>query len=92
MTDAVCDRGNVRRDALVLLGFMALLLIPSLFTRDLWNPDEPRYMEVARQMTVTGNYLVPHLNGQLYPDKPPMFFWLTALLLVMANPSNSGVS
>ncbi|MFI5401846.1 MAG: ArnT family glycosyltransferase, partial [Planctomycetota bacterium] len=47
--------------------------------RDLWNPDEPRYAEVAREMRVTGEWLVPHLNGAIYAEKPPLFFWLSAL-------------
>ncbi|MCK6461647.1 MAG: phospholipid carrier-dependent glycosyltransferase, partial [Planctomycetes bacterium] len=47
--------------------------------RDLWNPDEPRYAEVAREMRVTGEWLVPHLNGAIYSEKPPLFFWLSAL-------------
>jgi 4-amino-4-deoxy-L-arabinose transferase-like glycosyltransferase len=53
--------------------------VPSLPLRDLWNPDEPRYAEVAREMRVTGEWLVPHLNGDLYMEKPPLFFWLSAL-------------
>jgi 4-amino-4-deoxy-L-arabinose transferase-like glycosyltransferase len=28
----------------------------------------------------SGSWLVPHLNGEVYDDKPPGFFWLVALL------------
>ena len=63
---------------LVALGL--LLFVPSLGLRDLWNPDEPRYAEVAREMRETGVYLVPHLNGEAYAEKPPLFFWLSAAL------------
>jgi 4-amino-4-deoxy-L-arabinose transferase-like glycosyltransferase len=48
--------------------------------RDLWNPDEPRYAQVAREMLETGDWIVPHLNGEVYPEKPPLYFWLVALL------------
>lgn len=27
-----------------------------------------------------GNWLLPHVGGVLYPDKPPLFFWLVAAL------------
>jgi 4-amino-4-deoxy-L-arabinose transferase-like glycosyltransferase len=75
---------------LVLAGMMAALVVPPLFTRDLWNPDEPRYAEVAREMLVTGQYLVPHLNGELYPDKPPLYFWAVAALWKLGFGLNAG--
>ena len=52
-----------------------LLFLPGLGSRDLWNPDEPRYAEVAREMLASGEYLVPHLNGEVYTQKPPLQFW-----------------
>lgn len=67
-----------RRDlALVALG-MALLVLPALGARDLWNPDEARYAEVAREMIEGGDFLVPHLNGRIYAEKPPLLFWSIA--------------
>lgn len=65
---------------LLLIGLGAVLYLPGLWLRDLWNPDEPRYAEVARAMRVTGEYLVPHLNGAIYAEKPPLFFWMSAAL------------
>lgn len=63
------------------LSLLALTFsLPSLLTRDLWNPDEPRYAEVALEMRVLGDYVVPHLNSDIYAEKPPLFFWLSALL------------
>lgn len=64
------------RRALVLLALLGLgLFLPWLGARDLWNPDEPRYAEVAREMGVDGQFLVPRLNGETYTQKPPLFFW-----------------
>jgi 4-amino-4-deoxy-L-arabinose transferase-like glycosyltransferase len=68
------------RTVLPLVALAAVLTVPSLFTRDLWNPDEPRYAEVAREMRVLSDWVVPHLNGDVYAEKPPLFFWLSALL------------
>jgi 4-amino-4-deoxy-L-arabinose transferase-like glycosyltransferase len=59
---------------LVLL--VVLLYLPCVWTRDLWSPDEPRYAEVARAMQARGDWLLPHLNGEVYGEKPPLFFWL----------------
>jgi len=62
----------------LIIALAAVLFLLSFGRRDLWSPDEPRYMEVGREMVLRGDYLVPHLNGKIYPDKPPMFFWLCA--------------
>ena len=66
-----CDLRRSGRDLALVIALVALAGVPSLFTRDLWNPDEPRYMEVAREMVVLGDYVMPHLNGQVYSEKPP---------------------
>lgn len=61
------------------LGLLLLALfffLPGIASRDLWNPDEPRYAEVAREMRESGDWLVPHLNGRIYSEKPPLLFWL----------------
>mgnify|MGYP005833914803 CR=1 FL=1 len=63
----------------LLLAMGAVILFINAGGWDLWNPDEPRYAQVAREMMQTGNYLVPHINSEIYPDKPPLFFWLIAL-------------
>ena len=69
---------GLRRDLLLLALAAALLFLPGLGRRDVWNPDEARYAEVAREMLLTGEYLVPHLNGDLYTQKPPLQFWAMA--------------
>jgi len=45
----------------------------------LLDPDEPVYGQTAREMVLTGSWLTPKLNGLLWFDKPPMYFWLAAL-------------
>lgn len=67
-----------RRDLLLLALLGALLFLPGLGARDVWNPDEARYAEVAREMRLLGHWAVPHLNGQVYAEKPPLFFWTIA--------------
>ena len=78
------DDGSPSRPSLprwLALSLLALTFsLPSILTRDLWNPDEPRYAQVAVEMRAHGDYVVPHLNGAIYAEKPPLFFWLSALL------------
>lgn len=40
--------------------------------------DEARRGLVALEMVLSGNYIVPTLNGQPYLNKPPLFNWLIA--------------
>ena len=61
---------------LALLGLA--LFLPGIGARDVWNPDEPRYAVVAREMRESGDWLVPHVNGRLYSEKPPLHFWAIA--------------
>ncbi len=61
----------------LLLG--ALLFLGWLGSHDLWAPDEPYFAEGAREMIVDGKWAVPHVNGVVSTDKPPLFFWLIAL-------------
>jgi 4-amino-4-deoxy-L-arabinose transferase-like glycosyltransferase len=46
----------------------------------IWIPLEARYALVAREMSEAGQWILPHLGGQVYPDKPPLLFWTTALI------------
>lgn len=54
----------------------ALLFFPLLGARDFWAPVEPRYAEIVRVMFSKGEWLVPTVNGDLYTDKPILYFWL----------------
>jgi len=50
-----------------------------LAQRPLFDPDEGRYAEIPREMLSGGDWLIPHLNGLVYLEKPPLQYWLTAL-------------
>jgi len=64
---------------ILLLAFCSLLFILGVGRWDLWNPDEPRYAQVAKEMVARGDWILMHVNGNTYLDKPPLFFWLIAL-------------
>ena len=63
----------------LLLAFCFALYFVNLGQWDLWNPDEPRYAQVTREMVSGGDWILMHFNGKMYADKPPLFFWLIAL-------------
>lgn len=57
-----------------------LIIIPLSFlawyVRPILPIDETRYLSVAYDMFKDGDFLVPHLNGEVYSHKPPLLFWL----------------
>ena len=55
------------------------LSILAWYVRPLLPIDETRYLSVAYDMFTSGNYLVPHLNGEIYSHKPPLLFWMMNL-------------
>ena len=65
-----------------LYGGLAVLLVvvwlATLANRPLFNPDEGRYAEIPREMLSGGDWVIPHLNGLDYIEKPPLQYWATA--------------
>lgn len=53
-----------------------VIVITGLTTRGYFPIDETRYLGVAWEMWLSGDWLVPHMNGEPYSDKPPLLFWL----------------
>jgi len=72
-----------------LLSLLAILLyFPALGWRDVWAPVEPRYAEIARVMLAKGEWIVPTVNGELYTDKPILYFWLVLVGSQLAGAVN----
>ncbi|HXR25926.1 MAG TPA: phospholipid carrier-dependent glycosyltransferase [Candidatus Binataceae bacterium] len=62
-------------------GFAALFYVVGLGGPALWEPDEGRYAEIAREMVVSGDYVTPRDNGVRYFEKPPLVYWAGALAI-----------
>lgn len=73
-------RDQQRRDILLLVVVGLVLFATGLGLRDPWPADEPRFALIARDMVATGQWLFPRVGGELYQDKPPVFFWCIAFL------------
>jgi 4-amino-4-deoxy-L-arabinose transferase-like glycosyltransferase len=69
--------GSARWRAIALLAAVAAAaLFLGLGRSDVYNPDEPREVEMAREMDASGDFLVPRLNTEPFLEKPPLFYWL----------------
>ena len=80
------DEKHEERGAIPLSGSFAKLLLiliavawfAGIEQRGLFFPDEGRYAEIPREMTATGDWITPRLNGLKYFEKPPLQYWMTA--------------
>ena len=61
---------------LLSLLLLAALAAVAILTRPLTPIDETRYVSVAWEMWLRGDFLVPFKNGAPYSDKPPFMFWM----------------
>ena len=61
-----------------------MLLLSGLGETGLWAPDEPRYAQVAEEVRAfeqgPRGLVLLHLNGEVYSQKPPLYYWLAALV------------
>jgi 4-amino-4-deoxy-L-arabinose transferase-like glycosyltransferase len=75
--------GSKLRQSGLYLGLAALLIavwLATLANRPLFNPDEGRYAEIPREMLSGGDWVIPHLDGLDYIEKPPLQYWATATM------------
>ena len=68
-------------DLAILTLLLGILFFSTNSIRPLANPDEGRYTEIPREMLENGDWVTPRLNGVLYFEKPPLFYWTQALAL-----------
>lgn len=68
-----------RKDIILLLLLSTLVFVLNLWGYPLFDVDEPRYAETAREMlTSPGDWITPHFNWRTRFDKPVLFYWLIA--------------
>src|SRR6185312_12933846 len=80
--------GSMRGLPLLLLA-AAVALGWNLNGYHLLDPDEGRNAEVAREMARSNDYLVPHLDGLPYLDKPIVYFAAAAAMMELFGPNEA---
>jgi 4-amino-4-deoxy-L-arabinose transferase-like glycosyltransferase len=67
-----------KRYVLLLVPF--ILYIGLLGVMPQMEPDEARYSLIPSAMNQSGNYITPHIKNVVYLEKPPLVYWVTAIL------------
>jgi 4-amino-4-deoxy-L-arabinose transferase-like glycosyltransferase len=66
-----------------VLASAAVLLLAGLGWLDADAPDEPRALQISEELRAgehgPSGRIVLHLNGEVYTQKPPLYYWLAAL-------------
>lgn len=63
---------------LVFLLILLVFFLNGIGNRPFADPDEGRYVEIPREMVISGDYVTPRLNGLKYFEKPALFYWMQA--------------
>jgi len=79
-----------RRAALLFFLAVGIVYYSALGSIPLLEPDEGRYAEIPREMLASGDFVTPHLNGVVYLEKPPLFYWGNALSLAVFGENEFG--
>jgi len=75
---------------LLLTGTCLLLFLLNAQSLPLADPEEARCGLIVRDMLRHGHWLVPHLQGKPYFDKPAPFFWLAAAAVRLTGSAELG--
>jgi 4-amino-4-deoxy-L-arabinose transferase-like glycosyltransferase len=75
------DRGEfVAKLAVVWVGLLVWIgFFQGLGAMELLDETEPMFVEAARQMALSGDWLTPMFNGAPRFDKPPLVYWLMTI-------------
>lgn len=64
---------------LVVFVLIAMFYAAGMGRSGFEGKDERRYSQVGKEIGTGADFFVMHYMGELYPDKPPLFFWMEAL-------------
>ncbi|HEY3700569.1 MAG TPA: glycosyltransferase family 39 protein [Spongiibacteraceae bacterium] len=78
-------RWALRHPRWTIVALAALIFGSALGQRYPWHIDEVRFVGVALEMLQSGQWWVPHRAGEIYADKPPIFFWALGALFKLTG-------
>ncbi len=70
---------TTKRSMIILTAACLGLFFLGMSSFGVTDPGEGYYVEAAREMVESGDFITPHLNYQIYFSKPILTFWLMAI-------------
>ena len=80
-----------KKELLIILAVSVPFVFLGIGSVSFLDPDEGMYGSIAREMAGGRDWITPHFNGVRYLEKPPLYFWLTALTTALFGPSEWAV-
>ena len=71
---------------IVVLCVVLAYCLPGLIGHQPWKPDEGYIFAGIFHMLQSGDWIVPHLAGEPFMEKPPLYHWMAALTATLASP------
>src|SRR5919204_1416896 len=73
------------RGVAAVVAFSAVVFLPWLGAVGLWDPWEPHYTEVAREMIVRDDYVHPYWESAYFFSKPVLLMWTSAAAMKLVG-------
>ena len=68
----------LKKNRILIAILVLFLILPFLRVPDLRN--EMKYLNIVQEIVDKKSYWVLYYQGELYPDKPPLYFWLLTVI------------
>jgi 4-amino-4-deoxy-L-arabinose transferase-like glycosyltransferase len=64
-----------QRNLIIIMALAIATVFANIGGLDIYALDEAKNAEAAREMFLSGDYVVPYFNGELRTDKPPLHYY-----------------
>lgn len=69
---------ELKKNKILIFILILFLFLPFLRVPDLRN--EMKYLNIVQEIADKKSYWILYYQGEFYPDKPPLYFWLLILI------------
>lgn len=83
---ALANRVTAHRGAFLVALLCLAWLLPGMFGRAPWKPDEAYTVAIINHFYHSHDWLVPVLGGQPFMEKPPLFYWTATAFAWLLHP------